>query len=445
MASAAEGKADEVLEDADLIPEDELLNLPTIDSDKCIMTNHNGEDVVLQVCSSMTCEDIHNMDGENDNRVKKFICKLVMRYAMTDSRSFFMLAADANTSRKLMLRITYPGVNNKKKASVWRTAFLVGNVIEILDARRGVSTSPSQKERCFLEVDERATVVMASDHVAQRFSSVEPCMAPVLARRVANSVANNQLTDSLLHVKVMKKQPPKKSTGGKTFCSISIADREGVVWLKAWGKEDVEWLGGCLEEEKWYAIQNLIFSSSIDEYGQKWEQFTARKKYTKIRPLTEEEIAKQEPVPEDCANDGEVHKIEGRFHAVWNEWQHYVCAECGWKRNGQECDNCKPETKGGGRSNASWRWFWGGYCSVKPTKGGTIMDFTFTSKHVGRLLPPQVVEDTAKSVKDKMDFLTQQLVCIEYWQGNRKRNRDGDGVEKIIKSITLTPDDPVPV
>ena len=73
------------------------------------------------------------------------------------------------------------------------------------------------------------------------------------------------------------------------------------------------------------------------------------------------------------------------------------------------------------------------------------MDFSFTSKHVGRLLPPQVVEDTAKSVKDKMDFLTQQLVCIEYWQGNRKRNRDGDGVEKIIKSITLTPDDPVPV
>ena len=76
MASAAEGKADEVLEDADLIPEDELRNLPTIDSDKCIMTNHNGEDVVLQVCSSMTCEDIHNMDGETITESKSLYVNL---------------------------------------------------------------------------------------------------------------------------------------------------------------------------------------------------------------------------------------------------------------------------------------------------------------------------------------------------------------------------------
>ena len=61
-----------------------------------------------------------------------------------------------------------------------------------------------------------------------------------------------------------------------------------------------------------------------------------------------------------------------------------------------------------------------------------VIDMVFSSKQVAPLLAPQVVADPSKTATEKMSFLAEQPVSIEYWIGG-----GDDGKDKIIKSMTL--------
>lgn len=422
---------------ADQVPEAELLD-EVINSEH-VTTDTDGQSVRVTLCPSMTCEQVHAMTEsgvKGDNRVPKFTARLTGRYTTNGYGGLIGMLARDHSQRLLSLRIQFPA--KKAKASLWKKAFLLGNVVDILNGKRVTTKSGG----VFLEVDALTTVVQTVPHIAETFASIPVDNEPVSAKRVAAYLSHNQLTDANLFVYVTKSI--KKPTETSEYRTVIVVDQGGPAYIKAWGEQDVNWLGDVLQVDTWYSIQNLTFTSTVDGQGVRWEQFTATKELTKIRPLTQEEIDAQEPIPPKLLAGEPVHTIIARFQAVWSHWAHYICAICATKRNGQEmiCEKCKRGKRnweGASTSSSGWKWVWGGKCTVILTEGD-VEDFVFSSKQIGRLFEPNVVADPSTTPAEKMAFLAQKLVSIEYWQGDKvkkARREEGDENEKFIKSITL--------
>ena len=415
----------------DQVPEAELLegwSDSDVEEEQQVTTGRDG--VVVQLARSMTCEEVHAMPDSGNNRVPKFTGLLSHRYAATSEQTVMMLARD-NTPRQLSIRIRFPNGQKSKeakaKATSWKRCCLVGNTVIIFNGKRVAAKGGGY----YLAVDEKCTIVLASPNVARTFTSLPVDNPPVSASRLKASLKHQQLTDALIHVFV-KKVSMKKSTGNnKTFRVVTVADSYGLSYIKSWGRENSDWLEEELEVEAWFAIQNLKFTSTLDNQDRRWETFEASKEYTKIRKLTEKEVAAQEPIPSKLLADGDVFAMTGRFQAVWRCWGHYICARCSTKRQGSEviCEKCK---KGGENNSTTWKWVWGGTCSVKHGDHDDVIDMVFSSKQVAPLLAPQVVADPSKTATEKMSFLAEQPVSIEYWIGG-----GDDGKDKIIKSMTL--------
>lgn len=412
----------------DQVPEAELLEGWSDSDEDQVTTGRDG--VVVKLAQSMTCEEVHAMpdsDGNGNNRVPKFTGLLSHRYAATTplEQTVMMLARD-NSPRQLSIRIRFPNGQKSKdakaKANSWKQCCLVGNAVIIFNGKRVAAKGGG----CYLAVDEKCTIVLASQQVARAFASLPVDNPPVSASRLRASLKHQQLTDALIHVFVKKVSVKRATENNKIFRVVTVADNHGISYIKTWGKENSDWLEEELEVEAWFAIQNLTFTSTLDNQDRRWETFLASKEYTKIRKLTEKEAAAQEPIPPKLLADGDVYALTGRFQAVWRSWAHYICAGCSMKRHGSEmiCERCKNST--------TWKWIWGGTCTVKHGDEDDVVDLVFSSKQVGCLLAPQVVADPSTTPAQKLGFLAEQPVSIEYWIGGGE-----DGKDKIIKSMTL--------